>query len=82
MPNGDARELTQPTYYYQGWPAWRYGPNGEAEVFESGDQVPEGWTDAPVEHDDREPELPLPEPAKPPPADKGKSKATVEPTEF
>ncbi len=28
-----------------GWPAWRYGPNGEAEVFATEADVPEGWVD-------------------------------------
>lgn len=35
------------TYVYQAWPSWRYGPNGEAEIFEDEDQVPEGWLDHP-----------------------------------
>ena len=25
------------------WPAWRYGPNGEAEIFEHIKDVPTGW---------------------------------------
>lgn len=29
------------------WPSWRYGPNGEAEIFETEDQVPAGWADHP-----------------------------------
>jgi hypothetical protein len=29
------------------WPSWRYGPNGQAEIFQSEDQVPEGWADHP-----------------------------------
>lgn len=35
-------EHDQP-YQYQAWPAWKYGPNGEAQIFESEDDVPEGW---------------------------------------
>lgn len=31
------------------WPAWRYGPNGEAEIFQLPDDVPAGWTDIPLE---------------------------------
>jgi hypothetical protein len=27
------------------WPSWRYGPNGEAQVFESASDVPKGWKD-------------------------------------
>jgi small-conductance mechanosensitive channel len=27
----------------QSWPAWRYGPNGEAKIFASAGDVPEGW---------------------------------------
>ncbi len=29
------------------WPAWFYGPNGAAEVFESAKEVPAGWKDHP-----------------------------------
>lgn len=29
------------------WPSWRYGPNGEAQVFERSEDVPLGWTDTP-----------------------------------
>lgn len=29
------------------WPAWFYGPNGQSDVFESADEVPEGWQDHP-----------------------------------
>lgn len=35
------------------YPGWRYGPNGEAEIFQTADAVPEGWFDTPqkaVEH--------------------------------
>jgi len=28
-----------------GWPSWRYGPKGEAAVFESEADVPKGWKD-------------------------------------
>lgn len=29
------------------FPGWRYGPNGEAEIFQKEEDVPEGWTDNP-----------------------------------
>lgn len=29
------------------WPGWFYGPNGEAEIFQSRDEVPKGWEDHP-----------------------------------
>lgn len=29
------------------WPAWFYGPSGQAQVFESKDDVPKGWVDHP-----------------------------------
>lgn len=30
------------------WPAWRYPPNkGEGKIFQSAEEVPEGWNDAP-----------------------------------
>jgi small-conductance mechanosensitive channel len=31
----------------QNWPAWRYGPNGEAQIFASAGDVPEGWVKHP-----------------------------------
>lgn len=37
----------QPPYVFVAWPAWRYGPNGEAAIFEEHDVVPEGWTENP-----------------------------------
>lgn len=27
------------------WPSWRYGPNGEAQIYQSADEVPAGWKD-------------------------------------
>ena len=27
------------------FPGWRFGPNGEAEIFQRAEDVPEGWTD-------------------------------------
>jgi hypothetical protein len=29
------------------FPSWRYGPDGAAAVFQSADEVPEGWQDHP-----------------------------------
>lgn len=37
-----------PPYVYQAWPAWFYGPNGEAEIFNRPAEVPEGWHDSPA----------------------------------
>lgn len=31
------------------WPSWRYGPNGEAEIFKCEADVPYGWTKKPGE---------------------------------
>jgi len=33
------------------WPAWRYGPGGEAEIFASEADVPSGWKDHPSKHE-------------------------------
>lgn len=35
----------------QSWPAWRYGPNGEARIFASAGEVPEGWGKHPMLRD-------------------------------
>lgn len=35
-------------------PAWMYGPNGEAAIFERPEDVPAGWTDSPA-HQPAEP---------------------------
>jgi hypothetical protein len=29
------------------WPSWRYGPDGQEAIFQSEDEVPEGWEDHP-----------------------------------
>jgi hypothetical protein len=29
------------------WPAWRYGPDGASDVFDSAAEVPAGWQDHP-----------------------------------
>lgn len=30
------------------WPAWRYGPNGAAAIFQQEAEVPAGWADHPA----------------------------------
>lgn len=39
--------MSDTPYTYQAWPSWRYGPNGEAEIFQCEEQVPAGWVDDP-----------------------------------
>lgn len=34
-------------YVHQGWPAFRYGPEGERQIFQRPEDVPEGWQDSP-----------------------------------
>lgn len=36
-------------YVYQEWPKWIVGPDGEGRSFDSPEDVPEGWGEAPVE---------------------------------
>lgn len=31
--------------HIQEWPSWRTGPNGERQIFNSPEEVPDGWTD-------------------------------------
>jgi hypothetical protein len=40
------------------WPSWRYGPKGEAEVFNSESEVPKGWLEHPSLHDKKVPATP------------------------
>jgi len=52
MDSAKRRETVKGTakpepYVHQGWPAFRYGPEGERKVFQSPDDVPEGWQDSP-----------------------------------
>jgi hypothetical protein len=35
----------QPQYIHQDWPAWRYGPKGESDIFNCEEEVPKGWND-------------------------------------
>ena len=30
------------------WPSWRYGPDGEAAIFDAEDAVPAGWAEHPA----------------------------------
>lgn len=34
------------------WPAWWYGPNGEAEIFQYDYEVPSGWKPRPFKPDE------------------------------
>jgi hypothetical protein len=34
-------------YEHQNFPAWRYGPNGQSQIFQSESEVPKGWEDHP-----------------------------------
>lgn len=34
-------------YKHEAWPSYRYGPNGEAEIFEKEELVSKGWVDHP-----------------------------------
>lgn len=35
------------TYTHQSYPAWRFGPDGESQIFERAEDVPEGWSAEP-----------------------------------
>lgn len=50
------------------WPSWFYGPNDKSEVFESADQVPEGWQDHPSKVEQKAVAKPAPTPPVTPPA--------------
>lgn len=41
------------------FPRWYYGPNSAADVFQSADEVPEGWVDHPSKLPPEEGEKPL-----------------------
>lgn len=49
-------------YVYQAWPAWFYGPDGAAEIFECAEDVPAGWVDHPSKVADAPQPEPEPEP--------------------
>lgn len=31
------------------WPSWRYGPGGQSAIFQTQEDVPDGWTKKPGE---------------------------------
>jgi hypothetical protein len=48
----------RPTKEFQSWPKWLTGPEGQRKIFNSEEEVPEGWMDAEdyaAEHEDDEP---------------------------
>jgi hypothetical protein len=55
------------TYQHVEWPSWRYGPNGEARIFESADDVPAGWTDSPGKAPEAPKSKKAPKPTEPAP---------------
>lgn len=36
-----------PEYEHKSWPSWRYGPEGQSQIFDHEEQVPDGWEDHP-----------------------------------
>lgn len=47
-PNEGNTSLADKPYEHVAWPAWRYNPEtGQGQIFESADEVPEGWSDLP-----------------------------------
>jgi hypothetical protein len=40
-------DKTPVPYVFQAWPAYRYGPNGQSAIFQSAEEVPDGWQDHP-----------------------------------
>jgi hypothetical protein len=56
------------------WPSWRFGPNGEAEIFECEEQVPEGWLDSPAKFDEQE--------TAPTPRPRGRPRKEADETQF
>lgn len=52
MESARRREVAKATntpepYVHQAWPAFRYGPEGQKQVFNRPEDVPEGWQDSP-----------------------------------
>lgn len=37
----------EPAEIDNSWPAWYHGPNGQSEIFDRAEDVPEGWVDHP-----------------------------------
>jgi hypothetical protein len=44
----DAWKPFTPPGPFPKWPSWRYGPNGEAAIFDKEEDVPAGWADSPA----------------------------------
>jgi len=42
-----AWEPFRPKGPFPKWPSWRYGPNGQAAVFDKPEDVPPGWAERP-----------------------------------
>lgn len=40
------------------WPAWRFGPNGESQIFNGPEEVPYGWVSSPGQVFEPVPESP------------------------
>ena len=36
------------------WPSWRFGPNGQRQIFQSADEVPLGWFETPAEAEEHD----------------------------
>lgn len=53
------------------WPAWFNGPNGEAEIFNSADEVPNGWTTGAEKRPAPKPKQPTPPASSPVTEDAG-----------
>lgn len=49
------RDPTKPPVDY--WPSWRYGPHGEAQIFGSAEEVPQGWQRKPWYEEFETPEV-------------------------
>ena len=50
-------------YKHVEFPAWRYGPNGEAQIFDHKEEVPNGWVDSPAKVGKPQPKAPAPKKA-------------------
>lgn len=45
-----------PPHEYVEWPRWFYGPDGQSEIFNSMDEVPEGWSSTQGKEDETDAE--------------------------
>lgn len=61
------------------WPAWRYGPNRAAEIFENENDVPAGWQDHPSKVEGAKP---IDTPASPVKSTRGRKKAVKPPLDL